>query len=234
LDQPIAPFNVPTQYKAQRYNDANEQWEPYLPGQTAGNFFVVVPATAIAHTWTLSSSPSPLPIELLSFNAYPLPDRTIMVDWQTSSETNSLHYIVERSNGFDPFERVSQVAAAGNSSALREYHIIDRKPMDGVSYYRLRQIDIDGTEHVYDPVRVSLKNTVTKGMRIFPNPATDQVFVQRDAYATVLKLSDAKGRILKTVILDGQETIGVDIQNIPAGIYLLTDDAGNHQKLIVN
>lgn len=233
LDQPIAPYNVPTQYKAQRYNDATEQWEPYLPGQTAANFYVSLPATDIAHTWTLSSSPSPLPIELLSFDAYPTPDRSIQVKWRTSTELNTWNYTVERSNGFDPFEHVAELPAAGNSSSLREYQTIDENPLIGVSYYRLKQTDMDGTEQVYGPVRVSLDKLYPSGIRLFPNPAQEQVVIKRDPAASILKLLDSKGRTLKSIPLDERESFILALSNIPAGIYLITDDVGNHEKLII-
>ncbi|MFM7080126.1 MAG: T9SS type A sorting domain-containing protein [Bacteroidota bacterium] len=234
LDQPVSPYNNPTLYKAQRYNAVTDQWEPYLPGQTNGNFFVIVPSTSLGGTWTISSSPSPLPIELLQFNAQPLPDNTVMVDWRTASETNSWNYHVERSNGYTDFETVAVLPAAGNSSSTREYQTIDKHPLDGISYYRLRQTDFDGAEHIYDPVRVSFRRESDSGIRIYPNPANDQVFILGQPEATIIKLTDSKGKTMKLIRLQSDEVNRIDLSSIPAGVYFLSDDIGNNEKLIVN
>jgi len=233
LDQPVSPFNNPTLYKAQSYNDVTDQWEPYLPGQTTANYYVIVPSTSLANTWTISSSPSPLPVELLQFKANAKPDHTVLIEWRTASETNSWNYQVERSNGYEDFETVAVLSAAGNSSSISEYHTIDDNPLDGISYYRLRQTDFDGTEHVYDPVQVTFQRESNTGIRIYPNPAMDQVFILGQSDATVMKLSDTKGKTVKLIRLKCDEVNRIDLSSLPSGVYFLSDDVGNNEKLIV-
>ncbi|MFM8950359.1 MAG: hypothetical protein ACKOKB_06215, partial [Bacteroidota bacterium] len=96
----LAPYNDPAQLKAQNYDDNVEKWQSYLPGQTAGNYFVTVPSVPIDFTWALSSTPSPLPVELLYFNAIATSKNQVSLNWATATETNSWKFSVERSDGF--------------------------------------------------------------------------------------------------------------------------------------
>jgi hypothetical protein len=196
LDQPIAPYNVPAQLKAQRYDDINEKWETYLAGQTAGNYFVNVPSTDIGYTWTLSNTVSPLPVELLSFDALPKKDGTVSLIWSTATETNSWKFSIERTDGFSPFEKILEVGAAGNSSSNLEYSAIDIKPLTGTSYYRLRETDLDGAEQLSATVRVSLNVDSKPGFAIFPNPAKHEFFISASDTPSGYRLVDTMGRIL--------------------------------------
>lgn len=233
LDQPIAPYNVPAQLKAQRYDDLNEKWEPYLAGQTAGNFFVNVPSTDIGNTWTLSNTVSPLPVELLSFDALPRQNGTVSLIWSTATETNSWKFSVERSNGFSPFEKILEVDAAGNSNSNLEYSAIDINPLNGTSYYRLRETDIDGAEQLSSTVRVSLNGDSKPGFAIFPNPAKHEFFITAKDAPTGYRLVDAMGRTLFQIPNENNLVSRVDCKNIPTGFYFIVDDSGLAQKLII-
>jgi hypothetical protein len=83
-----------------------------------------------------------LPITLLSFDCQ-LQKNTVLVNWQTASETNNSYFEVERStNGVD-FTAIGKITGAGNSSGVKSYSFVDSKP-NYANYYRLKQIDKDG------------------------------------------------------------------------------------------
>ena len=233
LDQPIAPYNVPAQLKAQRYDDVNEKWEAYLAGQTAGNFYVNVPSTDIGSTWTLSNTVSPLPVELLSFDAIPRQDGTVSLLWSTATETNSWKFNVERSDGFSPFEKILEVDAAGNSNSNLEYSAIDIKPLKGTSYYRLRETDQDGTEQLSSTVRVSLNVDSKPGFAIFPNPAKHEFFITAKDKPSGYQFVDAMGRTLFQIPNENNLVSRVDCKNLPTGLYFIVDDSGLAQKLVI-
>ncbi|MCC6938810.1 MAG: hypothetical protein IT226_11365 [Flavobacteriales bacterium] len=94
-----------------------------------------------------------LPIELFSFTAASLEDR-VRVEWSTASETNNAVFVVERAADAQHFETVGTVPGGGNSLILRNYIFDDPRPINGVSYYRLRQIDTDGSGSVSQVVAV--------------------------------------------------------------------------------
>jgi hypothetical protein len=233
LDQPIAPYNVPTSLRAQRYDDVNERWEPYIAGQTAGNYFVNVPATQIGFTWTLSNTVSPLPVELLSFDAFPRSDGTVSLLWITATETNSWKFSIERTDGFSPFEKILDVDAAGISTTNREYSELDMKPLNGISYYRLRETDLDGTEQLSATVKVSFDIDSKPGFTIFPNPANQEFFITSSNIPTGYRLVDMLGRTLINIPNENTVTCRVDCKTLPIGVYFIVDDAGKAQKLVV-
>ncbi|MFM7900778.1 MAG: hypothetical protein ACKPAD_02210, partial [Bacteroidota bacterium] len=206
----LAPYNDPAQLKAQNYDDNVEKWQSYLPGQTAGNYFVTVPSVPIDFTWALSSTPSPLPVELLYFNAIATSKNQVSLNWATATETNSWKFSVERSDGFSPFEKILEVDAAGNSITNIEYSTIDIKPLKGTSYYRLRETDLDGTEQLSNIVRVDFSDFNPKNnLFVYPNPALNEVFVKHPIQSGLLELIGFDGSILKTILLKDSDSMAI-------------------------
>lgn len=105
--------------------------------------------------WTLASTTvaNPLPIRLLRFTAQPA-GNVVQLDWATASETNNAYFTVERSKDGITFGEVVEVPGANNSNTLNEYQSWDDQPLSGLSYYRLRQTDLDGTSTYSDLVAV--------------------------------------------------------------------------------
>ena len=85
-----------------------------------------------------------LPIQLLSFTAS-ANGQVVDTRWVTSTETNNDYFTVERSLDAENFEEVGRVEGAGNSTYEMEYSFSDDAPYSGISYYRLKQTDFDGT-----------------------------------------------------------------------------------------
>lgn len=102
------------------------------------------PIENIISTFINAQPCSALPVELLSFEANPAPSGVI-TQWTTASEQNSDHFTIERSADRSEFKPIGTVGAAGNSQHVRDYSFIDRAPLTGTSYYRLRETDVDGT-----------------------------------------------------------------------------------------
>lgn len=94
--------------------------------------------------WAAASDASPLPVELLFFTAQ-LQDGKVVLNWTTASETNNGYFTVERSSDAKSMIPIATINGAGNSNAMLQYQNIDEQPLTGISYYRLRQTDYDGT-----------------------------------------------------------------------------------------
>ncbi len=115
-----------------------------------------------------------LPIELLGFTAELTPEKNVLVKWQTASELNNKQFDVERSvNGID-FIKIGSVPAKGNgnSKSLNSYALTDVNPQPGVFYYRLKQVDINGSYKMYNPVSVEFNIEDHITFKVFPNPNT--------------------------------------------------------------
>lgn len=118
----------------------------------------------------------PQPITLLSFQPLYQPAQgRVRLEWITASEINNDYFTIERSADAERFEGIEQVRGAGNSREQRAYTTYDESPLPGLSYYRLRQTDFDGTSTVSKLMAVH--NTGTKGQfgfEVAPNPFDGQ------------------------------------------------------------
>ncbi|MDR6196686.1 T9SS type A sorting domain-containing protein [Siphonobacter sp. SORGH_AS_0500] len=120
-----------------------------------------------------------LPVSLVSFEAKVLPQEHVQVTWKTNREVNNAGYIIERSKDLQTFETVAQVRdVASASNSIRTYQIVDEKPFRGTSYYRLKQIDLNGNTTAFRPASVLVGKD---GYTVYPNPVgSSAIHVQVD------------------------------------------------------
>ncbi|MGI4737107.1 MAG: T9SS type A sorting domain-containing protein [Janthinobacterium lividum] len=172
---------------------------------------------------------APLPVGLSAFTAQ-LEGPAVRVAWTTASEKNNASFTVERSVAGQAFTTVGTVPGAGTSNAAHTYAWLDTKlPAGGtLLYYRLHQVDVDGT-NTYSPVRaVTLAKATTEAslqLVTYPNPAHEAVRVRllgAGATTAPLEVFDALGRLLGTQAAptDGREVV-LPLAGWPAGLYVL-------------
>ncbi|MBC6697462.1 DUF11 domain-containing protein [Hymenobacter sp. BT190] len=177
-------------------------------------------------------SASPLPVELKAFEVAAR-NASALLTWSTASEKNNDHFDVERSFDGRSFERIGQVQGRGTTSQTTTYSFTDAnvgRQRQGVVYYRLQQVDTDGTVSS-SPVRTvsfpATTGTTQVTLGVFPNPATtldrtatlDLATLPRGTYqATVL---DATGRIMGSYEVQGGVDKAIDVQALPAGTYIV-------------
>ena len=104
-----------------------------------------------------------LPIELTEFTGTEHSAYNVL-EWQTASEHNNSHYILERSSTGDYTEKdvISVINGAGNSTQLLDYSFVDKDAPETINYYRLTQVDYDGNFKQYGPI--SIDNRITKNI----------------------------------------------------------------------
>ena len=187
-------------------------------------------AQGIALTGTplfFTASGVPLPVELSAFTATAAGYRAVRLAWATASEKNSAAFEVERSLNGTGFDRIGTVAAAGTSTAPREYALTDARLPAGTAtlYYRLKQVDQDGTSS-YSPVR-----TVTPGggagndLTLAPNPGRNATLAGAVPAAPV-QVFDAVGRLVLTATADTTGTARLVLPAaLPAGVYVVRTGA---------
>ena len=181
---------------------------------------------------------TPLPVDLISF-AGSATAEGVVLNWATASEKNNEGFAVERSNDGKSFEAIGQVAGKGTTSAITTYNFTDTKASSGLSYYRLKQRDFDGTTSYSNVIAVSTKNIKTIGMSVAPNPVTDGRFAIQLADNTTdaeLMIVDLSGRIVhKQLVKANSNQMDMNL-NLKRGMYLVTLKAGNSvttQKIVV-
>ena len=158
-----------------------------------------------------------VPVKWLSFNAN-LKDKTVLLDWQTANEINSSYFDVERSIDGFRFEKIGQVKAAGNSTTTRYYQFTDPLPVKGMNYYRLKQVDLDGTSSYSEVRKIEIK-TDRPLFAIYNNPSDGSaLLVKSNASPAILGIFDASGKKLKDIQiqLSSQQ---LDLSALPSGSY---------------
>ena len=166
-----------------------------------------------------------LPVELINFNAKRGSTGEVLLNWATANEQNSSHFEIEKQVPGDTFRRIGEVASAGNSTVTLSYDFVDRTVMAPTVYYRLRQVDLDGSFSYSRVVEVNFDNLTTQ-FAIYPNPVEDILNVeatQTEAGTVKFELSDLNGRVLRRGNWDTTTgNLQVEVTSQSTGIYHLT------------
>jgi hypothetical protein len=169
----------------------------------------------------------PLPVVLTAFAAVPTADgRAVRLDWATASEWNSAYFGLERSLDGTNFVSLHSVPATGSTSRPHTYTFTDAALPASVRtlYYRLRQVDLDGTA-AYSPVRaVVLPGESTPTLSLFPNPASGSAILSGATARATIQVADVLGRQVLTTTADADGTARLLPAGLPAGVYLVRSD----------
>jgi hypothetical protein len=183
----------------------------------------------------------PLPVVLSSFEATWAAGAPALT-WTTASETNNHYFAVERSLDGVAFATVGQRAGAGTATAAHHYQFADAAGAAlgaATLYYRLRQVDMDGTA-TYSPVRTVAVPAAagTFGAVVFPNPWVEVPTVQlvgQGTGALTLTLCDVLGKTLFTQAaapVGAQQLALSAAAGLPAGVYFLRISQGTARQVV--
>ncbi|MBO9657838.1 MAG: T9SS type A sorting domain-containing protein [Chitinophagaceae bacterium] len=211
----------------------------FTPGTDINNFSVNIPLGSVSqgpHTfyvrsrqnpWSFSAFvpflySSPLPVTWLYVRGELKNDRSY-IDWATANEQDADKFLVEHSTDGRQFATVGEVKATGNSSTTKQYQFIHASPAKGMNYYRLKQLDKNGS-FTYSKALHLLYQPDRKELLITPNPATDQVYVISGTGRNLIKaeLFDMSGKlVLSKQLNSGQQVYSLDISSVLKGVYIL-------------
>ena len=172
--------------------------------------------TAVSGSVVVSST---LPVSLVNFTAKAV-NGAVELKWATAQESNSSHFVVERSIDGNNYTAFGTVQAAGTSSVRKDYSYTDQSANDGKVYYRLKQVDQDG-KFWYSPVQVvEVKNA--SSVEIYPNPVTTnfKVALPKGVRGALLVVYDMKGSIV--ISRNIKEGESVDASGLVRGSYIVT------------
>ena len=168
----------------------------------------------------------PLPVVLTSFGVSRAADAAATVAWATASEQHSAYFVVERTTSPQAgFVAIGQVAAAGTSPSAHQYSLRDAAaPTRTTSYYRLRQVDTDGTETLSPVVALAATDAAASGFALYPNPnSAGTVALSLGApvaEGTTVVIYSTVGQVLRQqAVRSGQPTATLSTEGLPAGIY---------------
>ena len=161
-----------------------------------------------------------LPLNLLSFTASYNGKKADLL-WSTSNEANIRNFLVERSSNAVVFAPIGTVDAK-NGAGKTDYTFTDANPLNGVSYYRLKIVEKDGSIR-YSKV-VTINTALIHSITVFPNPATSSIILTHQLVSkpATLQLYTLDGRAIKTITLAmGTTQTNIDIDQLAKGYYLI-------------
>lgn len=183
---------------------------------------------------------STLPVEWLGFEGKSV-NNQVVLHWFIASQQNNDYFIIERSLDMVNFEPIGKVNGHGTTNQLIRYTYIDEKPLDGESYYRIKQIDYDGS--IDYSIIISVDFHINNGfIAIYPNPLKDDILNIRaegldgDIHFEII---NSVGKIVITEDFNVRSdfTKKVNLNNLANGLYFIklsNSYSTLEKKLIIN
>jgi hypothetical protein len=177
---------------------------------------------------------APLPLNWLSFNANAITN-AVQLNWKIANEIDNDHFEIERGTDGRTFTKIGVQNAIANA---QDYQFIDNHPVDGVMYYRIRQIDKNGT-YKYSVIIAIRFGKTGHQITIYPNPANDVInilFDKPQQKNSSIQLFNNNGQLIQTVAIDGLPSKQINVSALPNGAYqirITTSETTNTQKIIV-
>ncbi len=169
-----------------------------------------------------------LPVELVSFEAEVQPRSNVKLSWITASETDNDHFTIERSTDANLWLDLQRLSGAGTSHTSLHYSAIDQSPLQGQSYYRLRQTDYDGSTSWSGIRAVYLSGTPHEAI-FYPQPADDLLWVEHGG-CRLMRTYDMLGKLVERIPCGVGSTWQVlKVRSYEPGTYFLQIDESSVQ-----
>jgi hypothetical protein len=160
---------------------------------------------------------TPLPVTLTAFTAT-REGNTARLQWQTSLETNSAHFEVQRSADAEKFITIGKVNAHNNSASKQLYEFSDLNLPLGTSYYRLKMVDLDETSS-FSRI-LTLKGISENTVLVYPNPVSRKLTISGEAKILDLEIVNTSGRRMHSSNPQ-KNFMELDVSSWPTGIYVM-------------
>ncbi|TDB64070.1 T9SS type A sorting domain-containing protein [Arundinibacter roseus] len=159
----------------------------------------------------------PLPVKLVSFTGGAGPE-SVLLRWETAEEVSNAGFEIQQSANAKSWERIGFVKGNETTTERKAYSFEDVQPLNGINYYRLKQLDLDGKFALSKAIAIRFDGK--NAFLIYPNPTENslQIRLPDMTSASFIRIKDMTGRTIKT-FETGQRNL--DIANLPAGTYLL-------------
>lgn len=202
------------------YNLSRDQYE-----------VVVDLAAGISYLSFVAATAATLPVELIRFEAR-IEESAIRLEWETASEINNSHFEVQRSLDSENWVVLDRIQGYGNSNEVRSYSYADAKSvLSGLVYYRLRQLDFDGTEDYSRILVIELEASRSQfsDLIIYPNPARDAITISGLSGSCKVTILDLAGQVIKMIdVKDG--VFQASISDLRVGTYVIYVEDMNGKK----
>ncbi|GAB5538962.1 MAG: hypothetical protein Salg2KO_10650 [Salibacteraceae bacterium] len=183
----------------------------------------------VSGTGIIPSSSGPLPVDLIQFNASSTNEGIVELKWQTASETNCDRFLIERSIDTRIWHLIAEVNGNGNSTVLSHYSSTDYSPINGESFYRLKQVDFDGDTAFLAIGSVQIDNSEIGSLFVYPNPTHNIITIGGHGVDfSSLKVYNLVGAdltdLIRFVAQDESFEVSIDLSQLAPGVYFITSN----------
>ena len=174
-----------------------------------------------------------LDVKLENLTAIKQSNQTTLLKWRTLSETQNSYFVIEHSIDPRNFTSVGKILSNGNTSQGHDYAFTHADPIEGINYYRLKMVDINGKSE-YSSVRIVAFGKNNNRLTIFPNPAGEKTTLlldEKDGEKLFVKLIDGAGRTVKqlAVTIRNQQA-ELTLEGLNKGMYVVIAVAESGQR----
>jgi hypothetical protein len=162
---------------------------------------------------------SALPTALTAFTARQQDKRTNLLQWETAAEENNEGFEVQKSRDGEAWEVLDFVPGSGIRAAAQSYTYSDRFSFAGVNYYRLKQVDVDGS-FAYSAIVTVQVETNGEKITIYPNPVQEELTIAGVGDLESIVIYNAQGRVVKRLSAV-VTSLSIDTSVLPKGVYML-------------
>lgn len=194
-----------------------------------------IPAGTTITALGIGSVSQALPVTLGRFDAK-FEGTSVLLSWDTYTEINNDYFEVMRSTNLQDWLPLGRVKGQGTTQTKQSYQFIDEKPLGGISYYQLRQVDFDKTRHT-SPIR-SVKNPYVQEqigqINIYPNPANNRVLVKIPQISkdVTVQLFNASWQNTKVPAVLKDTHYELNVSQVTPGLYFLQITAGEGSQSV--
>lgn len=164
-----------------------------------------------------------MPVELVYFKGQ-VQNGSAKLTWSTASEKNNEKFLVEHSQDATSFRKIGEVKGNGTSATVLNYNYSDLAPAKGTNYYRLRQIDTDGTEAFSKVIALEFaSNSIVSGATVYPTVTSEVININLGTMENAtINIVDASGKPVATMANVAEREVAVPIQSLKKGVYFVT------------
>jgi Zn-dependent metalloprotease len=178
-----------------------------------------------------------LPVTLVKFEGEHTSEGNLLL-WETSSEVSNDHFVVERSRDARKFDEIAKIAGVGTSAVRNAYSFTDSHYDKGLNYYRLKQVDTDGS-FAYSRM-IAIESDAMKEVKYFPNPVQSLLNIELpdpNMLQCNVKVFNSAGQcvVAKERVKTSKGKMSLDLAKLPAGVYqiVVSDDITTHNFSVV-
>ena len=239
-DDTRSEINNPRDLVVGLFNTSSMAWnsagQTAVSGTTVGSVTSASTSTFGTFTFGSGDGSNALPITLLYFSNE-VTNEGVVLEWATATEENNAFFTIERGTSAIDMRTMAQIPGAGQSNTVLTYQYLDRQPLPGRYFYRLKQTDFNGLFTYSELITAVVERPATLNLQVVPNPSAGDVTIIVDGLATgntVITLYNQQGQVVYWAEVAEPDSGRLEhsiapAQALPAGIYLVKVTAQGQQ-----